>query len=283
MTHYAAVNGDFKKSLSPQRCATLNKALLYDTEISDTSARALHFFLLSSVSGEWAQWWEEKLCKNVISETVNSCIAVETFFKAGVQLFLSVVLTSAVRGVCRHAYTCLLGGHCGGSTGCSVGYVWEWGSKVLAGLSRLLMAAIDWTTRILSACALHTTSHLPHWHLAASPAWVTLLPTQDGADAFCKLRQHCQLPLTQLLVCPSYNITPELSLTVYRCTIIRDNDQNLLTTTVCDVKEVMMWDELSLSKQKLKHRTLMIWSQKPHVWLLLMIFICTHTQTTTAV
>lgn len=49
-----------------------------------------------------------------------------------------------------------------GSTGCSEGYVWEWGSKVLAGLSRLLMAAIDWTSHTLSACSLHTTTHLPH-------------------------------------------------------------------------------------------------------------------------
>lgn len=73
----------------------------------------LHFFLLSFVSREWAQWWEGKLCKNVISETITSWIAVETCFKPGVQLFLSVVLTSAVRGVCRRAYTCLLGGHCG--------------------------------------------------------------------------------------------------------------------------------------------------------------------------
>lgn len=139
----------------------------------------IFFFLLLSVSGGWAQWREGKLCKNVISETITSWIAVETFFKPGVQLFLSVALTSAVRGVCRRACTCLLGGRCGGSTGCSEGYVWEWGSKVLAGLSGLLMAAIDWTSHTLSACALHTTTHLPHWHLAASPAWVTSLPTQD--------------------------------------------------------------------------------------------------------
>lgn len=77
-----------------------------------------------------------------ISETITSCILTETFFFLdsscstilhSVQDSLSIMLTSAVRVVCPVCVcVCLLWAQCMDPGGCSKGYVWKQGSKMLA-------------------------------------------------------------------------------------------------------------------------------------------------------
>lgn len=85
--------------------------------------------------------------------------------------------------MCTHASS---GGRCRGPTaGCSEGYVWQQGSEVLAGLSGLLMTAIDWTSHTPSNCGLHTSSSsttLDTWQ--PRPASPRLPPNQHRSDAF---------------------------------------------------------------------------------------------------
>lgn len=96
---------------------------------------------------------------------------------------------------------CLIGGQRRGPGGCSEGYVWEQGSKVLAGLSGLLMTAIDRTSHTPSPRALHTTSPsttLTPGSLTPTSPCLTSPSTQNRSNAFLGPRQHFGLAVSHL-------------------------------------------------------------------------------------
>lgn len=169
------------------------------------------FFILLSVSGEWTWWWEGKICKNVTYLRPQPLVFWLRHFFTPVVTLLSTLCMSSLDHinissqssllVCMCVCVFLLKGQCRGPGGWSKGYVWERGSKVLAGLSWLLMTAIDRTSHTPSPCALHTTSSSTTLTpTAAALPHPTSPPTQDSSNASWGPRQRFGLTVSLKLL-----------------------------------------------------------------------------------